>query len=163
VHVFDDDDLDNADLTRTPGRHANQSSDATQFSIAWQSRLLIHPLIEPGFEYYGQINEILTPASLRIGPVLVGLYNFAPYGKLKYELAYLFGLSAARYAGVSNTKCRFEMARGSTADRVIAAGRFTAAWLSAKPARNEPILARRGYWAPVILWMATLLSFGVEL
>src|SRR5215472_16944045 len=71
-------------FTKTVG---NNSTDATQFNTAWQSRLLIHPLFEPGFEYYGQVNEILNPGKLedqlhRIGPVLIGRYNFAPYGAL---------------------------------------------------------------------------------
>jgi hypothetical protein len=50
---------------------------------AWQSRLLVNPLLQPGFEYYGQINEIVNPGMAadqqhRIRPVIVGLQNFAP-------------------------------------------------------------------------------------
>src|SRR5690242_13261596 len=82
-------------FTRTVG---NNRTDASQLFTAWQSRLLLGPLIQPGFEYYGQVNEIINPGKLadqqhRIGPVLVGLNNFAPYGKLKYEVGYVFGLT----------------------------------------------------------------------
>ena len=45
--------------------------------------------------------------------MLVGVNNFAPYGKLKYEVGYLFGLTeatpAARCAGASNTRSRFKL------------------------------------------------------
>jgi hypothetical protein len=54
------------------------------------------------------------------------------------------------------------MGRGGAADGVIAAGRCTAVWLSTKPTSNEPILVPRGYWAPAMLWMAALLTFGAE-
>jgi hypothetical protein len=92
----------------------NNSTDATQFNIAWQSRLRIHPLIEPGFEYYGQFNQVLNPGKPaeqqhRIGPALVGLYNFAPYGKVKYELGYLFGLTQATERGAIRWRLEYEM------------------------------------------------------
>jgi high-affinity iron transporter len=98
-------------FTKTVG---NNSTDATQFNIAWQSRLLVHPLIAPGFEYYGQINEILNPGRLaeqqhRIGPVLVGLKNFAPYGQVKYEVGYLFGLSSATESGAVRWRLEYEI------------------------------------------------------
>jgi high-affinity iron transporter len=98
-------------FTRTVG---NNSTEATQLNTAWQSRLLINPLIAPGFEYYGQINEIFnpgTPASQqhRIGPVLVGLQNFAPYGKLKYEVGYLFGLTANTERGAVRWRLEYEI------------------------------------------------------
>jgi hypothetical protein len=67
-------------FTRTVG---NNRTDATQLFTAWQSRLLLNPLFQPGFEYYGQINEILNPGTAadqqhRIGPAIVGVNNFAP-------------------------------------------------------------------------------------
>jgi hypothetical protein len=97
-------------FTKTVG---SNSTDATQFNIAWQSRLLIHPLIEPGFEYYGQINEILNPGKLadqqhRIGPALIGRYNFAPYGALRYEVGYLFGLTSATERGAVRWRLELE-------------------------------------------------------
>jgi hypothetical protein len=62
-------------FTKTVG---NNSTESTQFNPAWQSRLLINPLFAPGFEYYGQIDEILNrPVGQqhRIGPVLIGQHN----------------------------------------------------------------------------------------
>src|SRR5437763_1682319 len=72
-------------FTKTVG---NNSTEATRLNTAWQSRLLIPPLFEPGFEYYGQIDQIVNPGKPadqlhRSGPVLVSLQSFAPYGKLK--------------------------------------------------------------------------------
>jgi len=98
-------------FTRTVG---NNSTEATQLNIAWQSRLLLHPLAEPGFEYYSQIGEFLNPGTLssqqhRIGPVLVGLQNFAPYGTIKYELGYLFGLTQATERGAIRWRLEWEI------------------------------------------------------
>ena len=75
---------------------------------------MVNPLVEPGFEYYGQINEILNPGKSadqqhRIGPVLVGLANFAPYGKLKYEAGYLFGLTQATARGTVRWRLEYEI------------------------------------------------------
>ncbi len=98
-------------FTRTVG---NNRTDATQLNTAWQSRLLVHPLIQPGFEYYGQINELVNPGKLadqqhRLGPVLVGENNFAPYGKLKYEVGYLFGLTEATPRGTVRWRLEYEI------------------------------------------------------
>jgi high-affinity iron transporter len=98
-------------FTKTVG---NNSTDATQLNIAWQSRLLIDPLIAPGLEYYGQIDKILYPGKPadqqhRIGPVLVGLNSFAPYGKLKYEVGYLFGLTRATERGAVRWRFEYEI------------------------------------------------------
>jgi high-affinity iron transporter len=98
-------------FTRTVG---NNRTDATQINTAWQSRLLVNPLIQPGFEYYGQINEILNPSKAadqqhRLGPVLVGLTSFAPYGKLKYEIGYLFGLTEATPRGTVRWRLEYEI------------------------------------------------------
>lgn len=82
-------------FTKTVG---NNRTDATQPNTAWQPRLLVNPLAQPGFEYCGQIEQFPNPGKPadqqhRIGPVFVGLYTFAPYGKLKYEAGYLSGLT----------------------------------------------------------------------
>src|SRR5207249_1503751 len=57
---------------------------ATPVLFAWQSRLRLHPLFEPGFEYYGAIADIANPGNLadqqhRIGPIVAGLYACPPY------------------------------------------------------------------------------------
>jgi high-affinity iron transporter len=92
----------------------NNRTDATEFDPAWQSRLLVNSLLQPGFEYYGQINEIVNPGKAadqqhRIGPVIVGLQNFAPYGKLKYEVGYLFGLTQATPRGTVRWRLEYEI------------------------------------------------------
>jgi hypothetical protein len=98
-------------FTKTVG---NDSTDATRLNVAWQSRLLVDPLIAPGFEYYSQIDQIVHPGKLaeqlhRIGPVLIGLQSFAPYGKLKYEAGYLFGLTTATARGTLRWKLEHEI------------------------------------------------------
>jgi high-affinity iron transporter len=101
----------NALFTRTVG---NNRTEATQLFTAWQSRLLINPYIQPGFEYYGEIDQILNPGTLsqqlhRIGPVLVGASNFAPYGNLKYEAGYLFGVTDATPRGTVRFRLEWEV------------------------------------------------------
>jgi high-affinity iron transporter len=92
----------------------NNSTTGTPFFAAWQSRLLINSYIQPGFEYYGMIDNLSAPGKLadqqhRIGPVLVGLQNFAPYGKLKYELGYQFGLTQATARGAIRWRLEYEV------------------------------------------------------
>lgn len=62
----------------------------------WMTKYNYLPMLNPGFEYYGEYGEIADPSDYdaqkhRLGPVL--------YGKLghgfKYELGWLFGLSRA--------------------------------------------------------------------
>jgi high-affinity iron transporter len=92
----------------------NNSMDITPLFIAWQSRLLINSYIQPGIEYYGMINDLTAPGKPtdqqhRIGPVLVGLQNFAPYGKLKYEVGYQFGLTQATERGAVRWRLEYEI------------------------------------------------------
>ena len=89
--------------------------DATPVSIAWQSRLRLNALYEPGFEYYGQISSIAgastgTPQQHRLGPVLAGKYGLAGYGDVKYELGYLFGLNNATERGTLRWRLEYEKA-----------------------------------------------------
>ena len=88
--------------------------DATGMSFAWQSRLLLHPLFEPGVEYYADVSDIGRfgkPADQqhRIGPMFAGAWNLAPYGKIKYELGYLFGLTRATERGAVLWKLEYEL------------------------------------------------------
>lgn len=91
-------------------------SDATPLAIAWQSRLMLDPMFQPGFEYYGQISSIsgrstpdqTVPVEHRIGPVLVGQYNFFQYGAIKYEVGYLFGLNNATEKGAVTWRFEYE-------------------------------------------------------
>ena len=89
----------------------NGASRATTFSYAWQSLIRTHPLINPGVEFYGQIDDIAHPGPASqqqhlVGPVLAGAVNVAPYGALKYEVGYLFGLTPA--SGRSAVRWRLE-------------------------------------------------------
>ena len=98
-------------FTKTVG---NNRSDTTPLFIAWQSRLLLHPLAEPGIEYYGLVDDVMSPGKLadqqhRFGPVFVGANSFAPYGKLKYEVAYLFGLTQATPHGTVRWRLEYEI------------------------------------------------------
>jgi high-affinity iron transporter len=92
----------------------NNATTGTPFFAAWQSRLLINAYFQPGLEYYGMIDNLGAPGKLadqqhRIGPVLVGLQNFAPYGKLKYEVGYQFGLTQATAHGAVRWRLEYEV------------------------------------------------------
>ena len=91
----------------------HSSSDNTSLFAAWQSRLRLDPLFEPGIEFYAAIADAEKPGKLaeqqhRIGPVAVGLYNMPGYGKIKYELGYQFGLTRAAEKGAVRWRLEFE-------------------------------------------------------
>jgi hypothetical protein len=88
--------------------------DETGLSFAWQSRLLLNPYFEPGIEYYAAISDIGAfgkPADQehRVGPMFAGAWNLAPYGKIKYELGYLFGVTRATESGAVRWKVEYEL------------------------------------------------------
>jgi hypothetical protein len=87
---------------------------ATPLFVAWQSRLRLHPLFEPGVEFYGAVDDVSHPGTLadqqhRVGPMIAGLYSFSPYGKIKYELAYLVGLTRAAESGAARWRFEYEL------------------------------------------------------
>ena len=89
-------------------------SDDTGFELAWQSRLRLHPLFEPGIEYYDEVADIEKPGKLaeqqhRLGPMFAGLLNFAPYGAIKYEVGYLFGLTRSTENGTARWRFEYEI------------------------------------------------------
>jgi hypothetical protein len=89
-------------------------TDDTPLFYAWQSRLRLDPHFEPGIEIYGQIGDIEAPGKLaeqqhRMGPVVVGLHNLAPYGQIKYEVGYLFGLTRATENGAVRWRLEYEI------------------------------------------------------
>jgi len=99
-------------LEREVGHNAEAS---TPMRVAWQSRARLHPLFEPGFEYYADVGDIAAPGKLadqqhRIGPIVAGLYAFPPYGKLKYEMGYLFGLTRTTENGAMRWRLEYELA-----------------------------------------------------
>jgi hypothetical protein len=93
----------------------HNASHATGLEIAWQSRLLLNPYIDPALEYYGSIADLGEAGKLSqqqhfIGPVAVGAIKLAPYGQLKYELGYLFGVTEASPRGAIRWKVEYEIA-----------------------------------------------------
>jgi hypothetical protein len=98
-------------LSRDVGHDASR---ATGLQVSWQSVAELTPLIAPGFEYYGIIEDIAHPSPSSqqqhlIGPVLTGAKSFAPYGKLKYEVGYLFGLTPASGRSAVRWKLEYEI------------------------------------------------------
>lgn len=88
--------------------------DATGMSFAWQSRLLLNTYFEPGIEYYADVSDIdgfgkLADQEHRVGPMFAGALNLAPYGKIKYELGYLFGVTRATERGAVRWKLEYEL------------------------------------------------------
>jgi hypothetical protein len=88
-------------------------SDDTPLLAAWQSRLRLDPLFEPGIELYSQLADVEKPGKLaeqqhRIGPVVAGLYSMRGYGKIKYEVGYQFGLTRATEKGAVRWRLEFE-------------------------------------------------------
>ncbi len=86
----------------------------TGFEPRWQSRVLLNPFFEPGFEFYGNIDNLAQAGKFNdqqynIGPMFAGGYNFAPYGKIKYELGYLFGITPATPRGAVRWKFEYEI------------------------------------------------------
>ena len=85
-------------IQKTAGHNA---SGETPIKPAWQSRLLVHPMFQPGIEYFGEINSG-EPAQHRIGPVIASDFALAPFGlrgTIKTEVSYLAGLTAATERG----------------------------------------------------------------
>jgi hypothetical protein len=89
-------------------------TDATPLQFAWQSRLRLDPLFEPGIELYSQIGDVESPGKLadqqhRVGPVIAGLYPLYRLGKIKYEVGYLFGLTRATETGAVRWRLEYEI------------------------------------------------------
>lgn len=64
----------------------------------------LHRMFAQGFEYYARIADLAHTGNYNqqehyLGPVLTGAYSFYPYGKLHYEVGYLFGLTTATPKG----------------------------------------------------------------
>jgi FTR1 family protein len=93
----------------------HNATHATGLEVAWQSRLLLNPYIDPALEYYGTIDDLGEAGKFSqqqhfIGPVGVGAINFAPYGKLRYEVGYMFGMTEASPRGAIRWKLEYEIA-----------------------------------------------------
>ena len=101
-------------IEKEVGAHANT---ADTFQYAWQTRFQLSPLFQPGFEIYGQIDDLnhpgkLSEQQLRIGPTFAGSYNLGQVGgrgKIKYELGYLFGVTGATEDRTVRTRLEYEV------------------------------------------------------
>ena len=87
----------------------------TGFQLGWKSLARLAPLFAPGVEYYTQVGSLGQAGTYNqqthyAGPVLTGLRSFAPYGKVKYEVGYLFGLTTATPRGAIRWKLEYEIA-----------------------------------------------------
>jgi hypothetical protein len=99
-------------VSKQVGRNRN---DANSYAASWQSRLRLNPWFQPGFEYYGDFNNVqarntVTGPTHRAGPVVTGLVNFYRYGKIKYEAGYLFGLNDATERDTIRWRLEYEKA-----------------------------------------------------
>ncbi|MDB5813032.1 MAG: hypothetical protein JWN23_149 [Rhodocyclales bacterium] len=79
----------------------------------FQSRWRVHPTFEPGIEIYGEPGRLEHIDSyenqrVRAGPALVGALPLGLPGKLKYEIAYLFGASRASEHRTVRTMLEYE-------------------------------------------------------
>ena len=97
-------------LTREVGADASR---ATGFRGYWQSVAKFHPLLAPGFEYYARIDDLARTETYNrqehyLGPVLTGTHSFYPYGRLRYQVGYLFGLTSATPRGSIRWKLEYE-------------------------------------------------------
>jgi hypothetical protein len=90
------------------------STERTGFVPAWQSRVLLNPFFQPGFEIYSGIENLgragkFNDQRYNIGPMFAGGYSFAPYGKVRYELGYLFGVTSTTPRGALRWKFEYEI------------------------------------------------------
>lgn len=93
----------------------HNASHATGMQVAWQSRLFLNPYIDPAIEYYGIFDNLGHAGAFDqqqhfVGPVAVGDLSFSPYGKVKYEVGYMFGLTPATPRGAIRWKLEYEIA-----------------------------------------------------
>lgn len=73
-------------------------SGGVEFRYAAQAKWRYMPQFEPAIEMYGTLGDIgrfgpWRDQSHQIGPVILGKFNMADIGALKYELGYLFGVT----------------------------------------------------------------------
>ena len=98
-------------FSREVGAHAGR---ATGFSYAWQSIAKLHPLLSPGIEFYGSIADLGGSGRYNqqfhmAGPVLTGTQRLGSgFGKLRYELGYLFGLTSNSPNGAIRWRLEYE-------------------------------------------------------
>ena len=87
----------------------DQETRGLDFNYAWQSRWNLWEPLSPALEIYGDTGTLghtqrLSEQQLLVGPVVFGSLGFeeiglGPAGRLRYELGWLFGATAATAAG----------------------------------------------------------------
>ena len=97
----------------------NQDTGGWDFNFAWQSRWNLWAPLSPAIEVYGDTGTIgQTPAfshqQLLVGPVAVGALQLNQLGlgnagKIKYELGWLVGATAASPTGVLRWRLELEI------------------------------------------------------
>ena len=80
-----------------------------------QSVWRVLPEFAPGFEAYWQPGKLgafedISEQRLRVGPAAVGTFRLGRLGKLKYEAAYLFGVTAGSERGTVRGLLEYEIA-----------------------------------------------------
>jgi hypothetical protein len=86
-------------------------------SYAWQTRYRLNQYFQPGFEFYGEIEDVNNPGrfnqqQFRVGPMFAGSASLADVfgkGKLKYEAGYLFGATSETEKGTLRTRLEIEI------------------------------------------------------
>ncbi len=86
-------------------------------SYAWQTRYRLNQYFQPGFEFYGEIEDVSHPGTFneqqfRIGPMFAGSVSLADVlgkGKVKYEAGYLFGATSETEKGTLRTRLELEI------------------------------------------------------
>jgi hypothetical protein len=101
----------NVTFVKELGSHAEDVA----LEYAWASRWRLSPYFQPGFEAFGEIGEVkdvepLAGQEHQLGPAIIGTIpiGFAP-GKLHYEAAYLFGLTAGSPGGAFRWLLEYEL------------------------------------------------------
>lgn len=92
---------------------SDQDSHAWDTSYAWQSRWNIWRAASPAIELYGDAGKPnpfsgIDTQQILAGPILVGSSRLDGYGKLKYEVGPLFGLTNASPAMVLRWRLEWE-------------------------------------------------------
>ena len=78
---------------------------------------MLNRYFQPGFEIYGEIEDINRPGTFnqqqfRAGPMFAGSYSLGEIfgaGKVKYEAGYLFGATSATEHGALRLRLEVEV------------------------------------------------------
>lgn len=97
--------LANIGLEREFGEH---SGDDTEISMAWGTRYRYAETFEPGFEIYSEFGPLGDGGSFDEEEHLAGPAFYGQLGPVKYDAAYLFGVSDAAPDGLLKVLLEYE-------------------------------------------------------